>query len=316
LVQASVTVEDENDEIVTPDLGLQEIASPSKSTEIVEASDLESKIKDIVQARAKTPEQVDRGYESDTVYYSPTEEDDVEGSRLFLIQMASRIQTFRYKSDKAKQAEVDSFLEAWKDNNNLTGYGKFKRNEGVKVEALAKKLMAAPAPKAVTLEDLQMNEKIFLGTLEKRQSELKDDIDYLDLTVSLLEEETDKETEQQVMALKELSKAHENKIALLKQAMKKATEVYHESKQDCKEALAKMENDCKIKLEAYTPKMQSLMFDRVKLQNQLDDCTRKITQLGVPADITTSNASKLPVTKTGDESSKKPEPSKGEQRQQ
>jgi hypothetical protein len=75
-----------------------------------------------------------------------------------------------------------------------------------------------------------------------------------------------------------------------------------------------MENDCKIKLEAYTPKMQSLMFDRVKLQNQIVDCKRKIAQFRAPAELPnskdSSNTSKMPITNKGDANSKMPEPSK------
>ena len=318
LEQAPVTDEGNSDEIVTAESEqVRDIATPSKPKEIVEAPVLESKIKEDVQARVKTPEQVGEGDDTDTAYYSPTEEDDVEGSRAFLIQIATRIQTFRYKNDKAKQTDVESFLAAWKDNNNLTLYRKFKRSEGMQVEALAKELMAAPTTKAVTLEDLQANEEIFLGTLKKRQSKLEEDIVQVDVTIALLEKEIDKEAEQQVMVLRELSKTNEDKIALLRQAMKKATEAYHDSKQDFKDALAKIESDeCfKIKLEAYTPRIQNFMLDRVNLQNQLDECTRKMTQLRVPA---TSNSSKMPVTKKEDSSSKMSDPSKGDsmQRQQ
>ena len=216
LGQASVTAEGNNDEIVTAESEpARDNATPSKTKEIVEAPDLEINIKEIVKERGETPEQVNGGDDSDTIYYSPTEDDDVEESRAFLISMATRIRNFRYKNDKAKQADVESFLEAWKDNNNLTWYRMFKKREGMQAEALAKELMAAPTTKAVTLEDLQANEEIFLGTLKKRQSKLEEDIVQVDVTVVLLEKERDEAAAQQVLVLKELSKNHEDKIALL-----------------------------------------------------------------------------------------------------
>ena len=259
LGQASVTAERINDEIVTAESEpVKDNATPSKTQEIAEAPDSESKIKEIVKELNEAPEQVNEGYDTDTVYYSPTKDDDVEGSRAFLIQIATRIRNFRYKNDKAKQADVESFLEAWKDNNNLTWYRMFKKREGMQAEALAKELMAAPTTKAVTLEDLQANEEIFLGTLKKRQSKLEEDIVQVDVTMALLEKETDEAAVQQVLVLRELSKNHENKIALLRQAMKKATEAYNNGKQDFKEALTKMESDLQYQDGRIRPKASEL----------------------------------------------------------
>ena len=318
LGQASVTAERINDEIVTAESEpVKDNATPSKTQEIAEAPDSESKIKEIVKELNEAPEQVNEGYDTDTVYYSPTKDDDVEGSRAFLIQIATRIRNFRYKNDKAKQADVESFLEAWKDNNSLTWYRKFKRNEGMQVEALAKEL-AAPKIKNVTFEDLQENEEIYLGTLKKRQSKLEMDIVQVDMTMALLEKETEETAAQQVLVLNELSKSHEDKIALLRQAKKQATEAYINGKQDFKEALTKMESDFNIKMEEFVPRHQNFVLDRIKLQNQLDDCTRKVNQLRAPAITPTSkdssNASKMPDTIKGDASSKILDPSKGDSR--
>ena len=113
----------------------------------------------------------------------------------------------------------------------------------MQVEALAKELKAAPMTKTVTLEDLQANEEIFLGTLKKRQSKLEEDIIQVDATMALLEKETDEAAVQQVLVLRELSKSHEDKIALLRQAKKQATEAYNNGKQDFKEALTKMHGE-------------------------------------------------------------------------